>query len=327
MTPNTAIWISWERHRRSRELARALSVPLHEIVSDKHPYLRSISCSIRTIGLLFRIRPSLVFIQNPSVQLAYIACRLKPLLGYTLVVDRHSNFHFTDTEHGLFNYLSNYSLRNADLTIVTNEVVGSLVETKGGRAFILQDRLPELLTGPAAHLDGPTRVVYVCSFHPDEPVEEVLGAARLLGDEFSLYITGRLIGRFECAARRALPNVTFTGFLAEEAYVALLSSADVVVALTMRENTLLCSAYEGVSLLKPLVLSNQVVLRDYFKKGVVLTENASESIAKSIRIATRERDRLEAELAELVPELRADWESRFERLKERLGLGVNSNPR
>src|SRR5207249_11301841 len=123
-----AIWISWERHRRSRELARALSVPLYEIVSRRSGRLRSIDCALRTTGLLLRVRPSLLFVQNPSIQLATLASFLKPLFGYTLVVDRHSNFDFSNTRDGLFNRLSNYGLRIADLTIVTNEAVQRLVE-------------------------------------------------------------------------------------------------------------------------------------------------------------------------------------------------------
>jgi glycosyltransferase involved in cell wall biosynthesis len=165
-----------------------------------------------------------------------------------------------------------------------------------------------------------TRVVYVCSFLSDEPVEEMLGAAARLGEDFRVFVTGRVTKEFESLARSAPPSVTFTGFIPEEEYVSLLSAADVVVALTKRENTLLCGAYEGVSLRKPLVLSNQAVLRSYFKKGVVLTENSPDSLEAAIRKAARERDRLGAELAELVPELKADWASRFERLKARLGL-------
>ena len=320
MSGRRAIWISWERHRRSRELARALSIPLYEIISAGPRIWRRLICATRTVWLLVCARPSLLFVQNPSVQLAYIAGRLKPLLGYTLVVDRHSNFDFADTEHGLFNHLSNYTIRKADLTIVTNEVVAGLVEGKGGRALVLQDLLPALRPCAPAPPDARTRVVYICSFLPDEPVEEMLGAAGRLGEDFHVYVTGRATKEFEDLARSARPGLTFTGFIPEEEYVSLLCAASVVVVLTKRENTLLCGAYEGVSLRKPLVLSNQVVLREYFKKGVVLTENAPDSIEAAIRKAARERDRLGAELAELVPELKADWASRFEGLKSRLGL-------
>jgi glycosyltransferase involved in cell wall biosynthesis len=320
VNPRRALWVSWERHRRSRELARALSIPLSEIVVAGPRLWRSSSCAARTVWLLLRVRPSLLFVQNPSVQLTYLACRLKPLLGYTLVVDRHSNFNFADTEHGFFNHLSNYTLRTADLTIVTNETVAGIVQGKGGRTLVLQDILPTLRPRPLAMPKSRVRIVYICSFLPDEPVEEMLGAARRLGDEFQICVTGRVPKRFQNLARSAPGTVTFTGFLPEEEYVSLLGSADVVMVLTKRENTLLCGAYEGVSLRKPLVLSNQAVLRDYFKKGVVLTENTPEAIEAAIRKAARERVRLGVELAELVPELQADWASRFEQLRAQLGL-------
>jgi len=316
-----AIWISWERHRRSRELSRALSVPLYEIVSRRGGRFRGIDCALRTIALLLKIRPSLLFVQNPSVLLAALASFLKPVCGYTLAVDRHSNFDFSDTQHGLFNFLSNYGIRRADLTIVTNEAVQRLVEEKGGRALILQDLLPQLAARSEAPRGGPLRVVYVCSFSPDEPVEEVLEAARLLDSNVHVYVTGRIPGAFQARAQRAPATLTFTGFLPEDEYIDLLGSSDVVLALTKREHTLLCGAYEGVSLRKPLVLSNQEALRSYFRKGVVLTENTPEAIAVAIRAAVEGRARLSAELDELVPELQADWSSRFHHLKSRLGVG------
>jgi glycosyltransferase involved in cell wall biosynthesis len=314
-----ALWISWERHRRSRELARALDVPLAEVVSDGPRLWRSLSCAARTVGVLLRHRPKVLFVQNPSVQLAYLTGLLKPLLDYTLVVDRHSNFDFENTERGFFNYLSNDSIRRADLTIVTNDTIADLVEGKGGRALVLQDLLPTLRPGPRALPEATASIVYICSFLPDEPVEALLGAARRLGDGYRIYVTGKVSKQNRDRVRSAPPNVTFTGFLAEEDYASLLGAADLVVVLTTRVNTLLCGAYEGVSLGKPLILSNQVVLREYFTQGVVLTENTPESIEAAIRTAALERDRLAAEMANLIPALRADWATRFDRLQKRLG--------
>lgn len=320
MTKPRALWISWERHRRSRELARRLSVPLVEIVSSAHPAWRTLRSTLRTTWLLLRERPSLLFVQNPSVQLAYLACRLRPWLGYTLVVDRHSNFDFADTDHGLFNRLSNYTLRHADLTIVTNDAVARVVESKGGRALVLQDALPSLAGGSPPGSGDRIEVLYICSFSSDEPIEELVEAARRLGEGFRIHVTGRVRDSFRDLASRAPANVQFTGFLPEDRYVSLLGGVDLVVVLTKRENTLLCGAYEAVSLRKPLVLSDQDVLRRYFRKGVVLTTNTPDSIATAIRSAARERERLRRELNELLPELTADWTARFEGLKARLGL-------
>jgi glycosyltransferase involved in cell wall biosynthesis len=316
-----AIWISWERHRRSRELSRALSVPLYEVVSRWGGHFRSIECGLRTVAILLRVQPSLLFVQNPSVQLAALASFLKPLLGYKLVVDRHSNFDFANTSRGLFNRLSNYGLRKADLTIVTNEAVQRIVEEKGGRAIILQDLLPTLNAKKGPSREGPLRIVYVCSFSADEPVQEVLEAAALLDRNVHVYVTGRVPAAFQARAQRAPSTITFTGFLPEDDYLDLLGSADVVMALTKREHTLLCGAYEGVSLRKPLVLSDQGALRSYFARGVVHTENTPKAIAAAIRSAVENRERLAAELSALAPELQADWSARFGRLKSRLGLG------
>ena len=320
MSAPRALWISWERHRRSRELSRALDVPLVEIISGGPRLWRSASCATRTVLTLLRARPRILFVQNPSVQLAYIAGILKPLLGYTLVVDRHSNFDFQDTERGFFNFLSNDSIRRADLTIVTNDTIADLVRRKGGRPLVLQDLLPTLHPTPRTLPPATARVVYICSFLPDEPVEALIGAARRLGDGFRIYVTGKPSKPYRELLRAAPPNVQLTGFLAEPDYASLLAAADLVIVLTTRMNTLLCGAYEGVSLRKPLVLSDQVVLREYFTQGVVLTENTPEGIESALRTAARDRERLAAEMRALAPALRADWETRFQDLRKRLGL-------
>jgi glycosyltransferase involved in cell wall biosynthesis len=59
------------------------------------------------------------------------------------------------------------------------------------------------------------------------------------------------------------PNVTFTGFLADPDYVALLGRADVVIVLTSDDDLLNCGAYEALALDKPLILSDTKAIREY----------------------------------------------------------------
>src|SRR5687767_7871064 len=96
----SAVWVTWERQRRSIEMARALGVPLHMIEGGRNRAWRYVSVISRTLAMLARERPQVVFAQNPSVVLAVLVCALRPLFGYRVVVDRHSNFDFADTEHG-----------------------------------------------------------------------------------------------------------------------------------------------------------------------------------------------------------------------------------
>jgi glycosyltransferase involved in cell wall biosynthesis len=306
-----ALWITWENQRRSVELARALDVPLHVISGTRYRWLRYPICSLKTAWLLVKSRPSLLFVQNPSIVLAALACLLSRPLRVRVIVDRHSNFDFANLDRGLGNRLSDYSLRSATLTIVTNDELARLVESKGGRAFVLPDRLPTLRPGPPYPFAGTKNVVFVCTYKADEPLDEVLAAARLLPPGTTLYVTGDH-SRLPASKRTAVPsNVVLTGFLPSPDYDRLLSSANVVLELTLRDHTLLCGAYEAVSAGTPLVLSNKAALTSYFNRGAIVTENDADSIAASVVAALDAEERLWEAIRELRDELARDWDTRF----------------
>lgn len=318
MTP--AVWITWERQRRSIEMARQLDVPLHLIDTGRRGLARYVLSVWQTLSVLRRERPRVVFAQNPSVLLAALVCAVRPFFGYRVVVDRHSNFDFADTDSGLLNRISNYSLRKADLTIVTNTFLERLVAAKGGRGFILQDPLPVLASGPPMPLKGRKNVVFVCTYKPDEPVAEVLEAARRLPDDVVVHVTGN-DKRLPDELRATLPgNVVLTGFLSQADYDRLMASANLVLELTTRDHTLLCGAYEALSVGTPLVISNMTALVEYFRAGVVVTTNDAPAIAAAIETALAREDALRADIATTLPVMVAEWQARFAALKTAAGL-------
>lgn len=316
----SAIWITWEHQRRNRELARALDVPLLEIDGGRNRWLRYLRAARQTVSALRARRPELVFAQNPSVVLAALVCALRPLFGYRVVIDRHSNFDFADTHSGLFNRVSHYSLKRADLTIVTNEGVARVVREHGGRPFILPDRLPELAPAERVALRSSRNVVFVCTYAPDEPLEQVLDAAGLLPADVSVYVTGN-DKRMDPRLRARVPaNVVLTGFIPAGAYDSLLASANVVLELTTRDHTLLCGAYEALSAGTPLVLSNKAELTAYFHRGAIVTENRPPDIARAVMTALEREAELRADIVEFRQELRRAWEGDFQTLQRQVGL-------
>lgn len=318
-----AFWIAWERHRRSLVLAAAMGLPTR-IMLHRGPYVRRVlALGGRTAALLWRERPALVVVQNPSLVLAALAAFLRRPLGYRLVVDRHSNLELQSLRPPyplrlLFSVLSRYSLRRADLTIVTTPRLQTLVEAAGGRGFVLPDRLPDL--GPGREpAPGERTIVFICAFGADEPVADVIEAARLLGDGYRIHVTGNSRKLAPALRDQAPPNLEFTGFLPEPEYVALLARCDVALALTRNRDTLLCGAYEAVSLGRPLVLSAQPALTRYFYQGHVATDNSPASLARAIAEACRERERLVREVAQMREVLDQDWRRRFAELQEIVG--------
>lgn len=305
------IWISWEKHRRTRELCKALQVRLFEqnlhlprIV--KHPYLL-----FWTTVLMFRYRPKGIIVQNPSVVLAFWAVLMRRILGYRLVVDAHNEgirpFY---QKLGRIQFIYKLIQKGADLTLVTNERLAEVVRRNGGVPFVLQDRLPVFPDAAATALRGQYKIVCISTYAKDEPYQAVIEAARGLSPDYVVYFTGN-DKRLSPEVVRHLPsNVILTGYLSEEAYLGLLKGCDVVVDLTGLEDCLVCGAYEAVALGKPLVLTDTPALRDYFYKGSVYTQNHPEEIRGAIRTAVMNRENLSAEIRALKEELIRAWEDK-----------------
>jgi glycosyltransferase involved in cell wall biosynthesis len=321
---NRALWISWLHQRRTSELARAMNLPLYTFAFTGARPVRHLRAILSTVALLVRTRPALVLVQNPSIMLAALACTLRPLLGFKVVVDRHSNFDFSNTTTGVFNRISTYSLARANLTIVTNDAVRQIVERAGGRAFVLQDKLPDIPQAPPTKLQGQFNVLFVCSFSKDEPVDSVLEAARLLSPDVCIYVTGNNLKLDPAEQSKASANVVFTGFLPVEQYDGLLRSCDVVLSLTTRQHTLTSGAYEALGADKPLVLSSTDALTAYFRSAAVRTGSSGPEIAEAISTARAHISELRAQVAPFKAELIADWTRRFDDLQARLSRLMGS---
>ncbi len=319
-----AIWITWETMRRSEELSAAFNMPLCKYLSNRSYIVRVILLSIRTSLKLLITRPGVVVVQNPSMILATVACLLRPLLRFRLAVDRHSNFRL-DTQGAAslkekaFHLLSRYTIRKADLTIVTNEFLKKIVESWGGRGFVLQDKIPSLSYAEKIDLGGERNIVFVSSYAEDEPLEEVLVAARRIDPSIVIHITGDSRKLDRTLIDNAPPNVVFTGFLEEKKYQSYLYSCDAALVLTTDDHLLTCGAYEAISLGKPLILSGQDALREFFHTGVIFTKNEAEGIASAIQEAIDERAGHENRISELAVELNASWQTKFSDLQELLG--------
>ncbi|NTV03742.1 glycosyltransferase family 4 protein, partial [bacterium] len=190
-----------------------------------------------------------------------------------------------------------------------------LVRAWRGRGFVLQDKLPAMDQAEPWPARGRFNFTFVGTFSADEPVGNVVAAARLLPDDHVVHITGNTALADPGLLKDAPANVVFTGFLPEAAYQGLLAASDAVLGLTTRPHTLLCCAYEAVALRRPLILSDHEDLLAYFHRGVVPTDNTPESLAAAMREVARRRDELGAEAVLLAQSLSHDWDIRFAALQ------------
>jgi glycosyltransferase involved in cell wall biosynthesis len=317
-----AIWIAWERHRRSIELAKAFNAKLFVLETTHNRLIKYTYLSVRTLSLIIREKPLIIFVQNPSIILATLLCIFKNFLNYQLITDRHSNFKLNTLNNRklkwkLFHIFSKYSIRNADLTIITNGYLCDIVTLWGGHGFVLQDKIPNLNFGEKIKLKGKKNIVFVSTFSEDEPIIEVGGAAGLINNNWTIYITGNgdKYTHLDNLLLNLPNNVILTGYISEKEYQSLLLSADLLIVLTTMKHTLTCGAYEGIALLKPMILSDTIVIREYFNKGVVYTKPNSCAIANAISDSFLNESKLAKDIKTLRNELLLDWEIRFNKLK------------
>lgn len=315
-----AAWITWEHQRRNIGVSSGLGVPLFELAFKGGRLKRYMKSLLATARVLKTNEPTVLFVQNPSIVLALTAIVWGRIRRRPVIIDAH-NAGLTPLEgrSALMTRAAAFAARHASLTIVSNAALMSIVDSYGGRPFVLPDPIPELPAGVSpAPSAGKLRVLFICTFASDEPYGAVVKAARAFTGEAEVYITGRPKAEHEELRRAAPPNVIFTGFVPEDRFIGLLHAADVVMDLTTRDNCLVCGAYEGVAAGKPLILSDSPATREYFSRGVVYTDNTPESIEQCLREALAERDRLADETARLRARLIDDWHRRKEILKQEI---------
>ncbi len=328
------MWISWQRHRRSQEIASSLGAELRELVSSLPRPWKYVPLFVATGALLFRRRPEVVFVQCPSIFLGCLTALLRPVLNFVLVADLHNEaVRPFLTDSALQRRILRWMWRQADLNLVTNRMLALAIEEAGATAFVLPDRVPRGLAGdersaPPDSKESDHTVVFICTFQPDEPFQEVIAAASLLPRSVRIYITGK---HQSVSDLPPIPvNVVLTGFLSSERYDQLLHDADVIMDLTAMADCLVCGAYEAVAVGKPLITSDTRALREYFSAGTLYTAHTREAIAAAIVLALERRAELTREMPVLREKLDDEWREqrgdligRLQRLRPHLNLALH----
>ena len=313
MNPIEKIWLSWENHRRTTELARLLpDLTLYVMQKNASRWVRYPYLILKSLSLFCKHRPKLVLVQNPSVVLTLFVLLLRSILRFHVVVDAHNEG--LRPFYGYHNWLLpiyGWIQKEADLTAVTNDQLAKAVDSNGGKPFVLEDRIPQIEPTDLTPLRGTCNIVFVCTFEKDEPYREVIASAQYLDPSIFIYITGKYQKASPYLIENAPSNIIFSGFLPEQEYINLLHSSDIVMDLTLMQDCLVCGAYEAVALGKPLIISDTQVLRNYFYKGAVYTANSSQAIANSIRQTIAGHAKLEVEMRDLKRDLEAAWQKKF----------------
>lgn len=307
------IFISWIAHsRRSQLIAEKFGMQLYLVHSLKRrPYLapvRYVLQTIKTLVILIRERPKVVFVQNPPI-FAPLAVYLYAVVWRAhYIIDAHTTALLAKTWQWslpLHAFLS----RRAIATIITNDHLAAMVKNWQANTFIIADIPTVFPSGRPFPLIGEFNVAVINTFAPDEPMAEMLRAAADL-PEIQFYITGDPIRAKKMFLQDHPANVKFTGFLPDQEYLGLLRAVNAIVVLTTRDHTMQRGACEAVSLGKPVIISDWPLLRSYFNKGAVYVDNTSRGIRDGILKMQREQAKMEHEIVLLQRERWLEWEEK-----------------
>lgn len=316
------VWLTWEHQRRSIELAKRLGCEL--FIIEYNGLLRYPKSIFSTITILRNNRPDILFVQNPSMILAMVACIYKLFRKIPVIVDRHTTFLLNEKGRNIFyifvfKLLNRFTIQFADLTIVTNDFLASLVRKSKGKPFVLPDRLPEFNSTKSIRLKGKYNVLLISSFNKDEPIKDVIHSMNLVSKDTYLYVTGNYKRLDKSLYNLAPPNMIFCGFLEDQEFINMLFSVDIVMVLTTADYCMLCGCYEAVSASKPLITSDKQVLKDYFK-GALFVDNTSEDILNGINQIISNIDIHKQRISALKQDLKIQWEESYNNLEGQLSV-------
>lgn len=305
--------------RRSDTLAEALGGTSYLIhfLSFKQPLFAPFKYVLQTLSTwrhLVRDKPQIVLVASPPVFAAFtvwIYCRLS---GARYIIDAHTGV-FDDSRWTWALPLSRFLSRGANTTIVTNRHLQRVVQGWGAHSIIIGDvpvhfaRASQVNLGPGYH------VAVINTFSQDEPLDEILSAAKAL-PTVKFHITGNLQHSRNVCLQSPPSNARFTGWISDDSYADLLRSANVVMCLTTHDHTMQRGAYEAMALEKPLITSDWGLLREIFHDGTIHVDNSADAIAQAVTRALTERETMEVGMRRLAQERSLVFKRNLELLQQ-----------
>lgn len=315
------VYITWfDFSTRSDGIAHHLganSYHFRDLKRLKHVFalLKYILASFKTLIVLHKESPEVIFVENPPIFAVLVVWFYCMLCRTHYVVDTHSAA-FTCRRWIFFLWLYRFLAKHALTNVLHNEPLAQIVTNWCAPAIVLEDA-PQLYTDRKYPFGKGFNVVVVCIYSNDEPIYEVIKAARRLRN-VNFYITGNLKNAPKEIKMIVPRNVILTDYLAQEDYVGLLKGCDIVVSLTTNDNTMQCGAHEGLELGRPIITSNWPVLKKYFLKGTIHIDNTASSLVTAIKNMRAEHSRYLNEIRILREERRIMLQKKLSKLFELL---------
>ncbi len=320
---NRLLAIAWAAFQpRTQSLAatfRGRPVFISSGLGRALPPVRYALAAVQTWLLLRRESPERVLVVTPPVFAPLVCWLWCAMHRRQLLIDCHTGT-LRSRKWGWADPLHRLIMRRAAMTLLHTDEMQALVAGWGAPALLFPDDLPEASEAAARPTSPKESVLVAGSFDGNEPVAEVVEAARLLpGTEL------RLTGDPELLApglrESAPPNVVFTGFLPYPVFLGELLASQVVATFSTDPEIMNRAAFEAVGLGRPLVLSDLPGLRRRFGAAAVFAPNSPDQMAAAMRQALDRRQELQSRSRSLAVELRAQRAQALSMLERRLELG------
>ena len=273
-------WITWERQPRNISMARSVESDYFEIIEKRNFFLRYLF-SIKKTHTILKNRYDLVFVQNPSIVLSFLAVIFKNIYDYKLVIDAHNaGVYPKEGSNKLLMCINNFILRHCDVVIVTNSIIKKHLDSISVKSVVISDPLPEYDNKWKETKRIDNKVFVICSWSDDEPISLYFDVAKELPG-YQFYFSGNY-KKMKIEKEKLTDNIILLGFVTEEEYLYHLFSCKVTVDLTERSDCLVCGAYESISAETPFILTDSKVNRETFKEIGIYSKLNSKSLLDSI---------------------------------------------
>lgn len=307
----TNIFIVWTKYQaRVETLKEVLNKHLGktEVVYRENPPANSfrkillyLEYFLKDLKYLISNKPDRIFIQTPPsyALLAPIVYKILFKNKTKIVCDMHNAM---TRRPWISRAGTEFLIGKCDLILVHNEIVyKNILEQDSFSYFdkekilVLEDKTPKFEFNSINQRDSERPLVFFpASFNNDEPIEEVINAAKLI-PEFDLVMTGnykKLKENFNITQEYLPSNIKITGWIPTEDYNNLLLKCDVLLGLTIFDDIQMSVSNEGLGAKKVMVLSDKKALRQIYGEGALYTENKAESIAENLKTAYHQSNNL-----------------------------------
>jgi glycosyltransferase involved in cell wall biosynthesis len=322
---NKAVFIFWGANSPpSEDFAKSLNAAYHKIhyLQSKRALLapiRYIPMFLKTLWVLYKEHPSVVFVVNTPVfapLCVWLYCRLADI---PFVMDIHGHS-FCGWKWAWCAPLQRILARHAMTNMIDHSEHLRIFNSWGAKISMMERPpiKPPSTGEKLANASNRFVVTLINTFAGDEPLEQVVKAANSLPDML-FFILGDATKAKKSLIQEAADNVIFPGYLLSDRYWTQLYSSNVIMTLTNTPFSLVAGGIEGMSVGKPLILSRQPALTDYFTKGTIFVEHSVESIVDAVKQTRAQEDHLKEEIAKLAIEKRERWNSERQKLFDMIG--------